>query len=207
MRRMDGYTNFSMSYRDMEIVNIAIMENIKMNGDCIEISGRLVYEVYTKFNDDMKANILKFIRLAYARETFNIIDRIWKYLDKEREMINYPEWYWATEVTGVEKEILSKEAEKSLTALELAEKQLHLKRLSNSQMEIAESLLQAGIESIWVVYKQFRILNSKDIEKKREYVKIKNSRELTELQLFMCGILQFNLQNAPFSEVIKMVEV
>lgn len=203
---MDGYIKFNMSYNDMLIVNTAIMYNIKMNGNCIEIVGKPVYELYSELPEDVKENVLKFVRLAYSRETFNIIDRIWEELDKDRAMINYPEWYWANEVSSVEKEILLKEAEKSLSALELAEQELYLKRLSNSQRKISEILLQSGIDSIWIAYKKLGILNHEEVEKVREYVKIKNSRELTELQLAMCGILHFNLQDKPFSEVIKMVE-
>ena len=206
MRKMEGYTTFNMSYNDMLIVNTAIMDNLRRNGNYIEITGKPVYEVCSGFSEDVKENILKFIRLAYSRETFNIINRIWKDLDKDRAMINYPEWYWANEVSRVEKEILLKEAEKSLSALELAEKELCLKRLSNSQREISAILLQAGIESIWVAYKKFRMLSSEDVAKVREYTKIKNSRELSDLQLSMCGILHYNMQNAPFSEVVRMVE-
>ena len=203
---MDGYIKFNMSYNDMLIVNTAIMYNIKMNGNFIEIVGKPVYELYSEFPEDVKKNVLKLVRLAYSRETFNIIDRIWEELDKDRAMINYPEWYWANEVSGVEKEIVRKEAEKSVSALELAEQELYLKRLSNSQREISAILLQSGIDSIWIAYKKLGILNHEEVEKVREYVKIKNSRELTELQLAMCGILHFNLQDKPFSEVIKMVE-
>lgn len=206
MRKMDGYTIFNMSYNDMLIVNMAVMENVRRNGNYIEITGKPVYEVCSGFSEDVKENVLKFVRLAYARETFNCINRIWKDLDKDRAMINYPDWYWATEVARVEKEILLKEAEKSASALELAEQELCLKRIPNSQREISAILLQAGIESIWVAYKKFRMLSSEDVEKVREYTKIKNSRELKDLQLSMCGVLHYHMQNAPFSEVIKMVE-
>ena len=206
MRKMDGYTRFSMSYNDMLIVNMAVMENVRRNGNYIEIIGKPVYEVCSGFSEDVKENVLKFVRLAYSRETFNIIDRIWEGLDKDRAMLNYPEWYWATEVARVEKEILLKEAEKSLSALELAEQELCLKRISNSQREISAILLQAGIESIWVAYKKFRMLSFEDVEKVREYTKIKNSRELKNLQLSMCGVLHYHMQDAPFSKLIRMIE-
>lgn len=206
MRKMDGYTTFNMSYNDMLIVNMAIMDNLRRNGNYIEITGKPVYELCSGFSEDVKENILQLVRLAYARETFNCINRIWKALKKDRAMINYPEWHWANEISRVEKEILLKEAEKSLSALELAEQELCLKRLSNSPKEIALNLLQSGIDSIWVAYRKFNLLTCEDVAKVREYVKIKNSRELKELQLSMCGVLHFNLQNAPFSEVIKMVE-
>lgn len=206
MRKIDGYITFSMSYNDMLIVNMSIMDNVRRNGNYIEITGKPVYEVCSGFSEDVKENILKFVRLAYSRETFNCINRIWESLDKDRAMLNYPEWYWATEVAKVEKEILLKEAEKSVSQIELAEKELCLKRLSNSQREISAILLQAGIESIWVAYKKFRMLSSEDVAKVREYTKIKNSRELSDLQLSMCGILHYNMQNALFSEVVRMVE-
>ena len=92
MRKMEGYTTFNMSYNDMLIVNTAIMDNLRRNGNYIEITGKPVYEVCSGFSEDVKENILKFVRLAYSRETFNIINRIWKDLDKDRAMINYPEW-------------------------------------------------------------------------------------------------------------------
>ncbi len=206
MRMVEGYINFSMSYRDMEIVNMAIIDNIKVVGNHIEISGKPVYEFYINFSEDVKKNILKFVRLAYARETFNIIDRIWQQMDKDRAMINYPEWYWANEVSSVKKVIVLKEAKKSLDALELAEKELCLKRISDIRMETVLNLLRAGFKSIWIAYRKFRSLPSEDVQQVRELAKIKNSRELTELQLCMCGILYFQMQNAEFSEVIKMVE-
>lgn len=206
MKKFDGYITFNMSYNDMLIVNMAIMDNLRRNGNYIEIAGKPIYEVCSGFSEDVKENVLKFVRLAYSRETFNCINRIWESLDKDRAMLNYPEWYWATEVARVEKEILLKEAEKSVSALELAEQELCLKRLSNSQREISAILLQAGIESIWVAYRKFNMLTLEDITKVREYTKIKNSRELTELQLSMCGVLHYNMQDKPFSEIIKMVE-
>lgn len=206
MKKFDGYITFNMSYNDMLIVNMAIMDNLRRNGNYIEIAGKPIYEVCSGFSEDVKENVLKFVRLAYSRETFNCINRIWESLDKDRAMLNYPEWYWATEVARVEKEILLKEAEKSVSALELAEQELCLKRLSNSQREISAILLQAGIESIWVAYRKFNMLTLEDITKVREYTKIKNSRELTELQLSMCGVLHYHMQDKPFSEIIKMVE-
>lgn len=206
MRNMNGYIKFSMSYKDMEIINTAIIENIYWNGNQIQIAGKPVYEVYLEFSDDVKENILKFVRLAYARETFNIIDRIWSNLDKERAMINYPEWYWANEVSGVKPLKAFKEAKKSLDALTLAEKELCIKRISNIRMETVLNLLRAGFKSIGIAYRKFNMLTTEDVAKVREYVKIKNSRELKDLQLSMCGVLHYHMQNAPFSEVIKMVE-
>ena len=203
MRNMNGYIKFSMSYKDMEIINTAIIENIYWNGNQIQIAGKPVYEVYLDFSDDVKENILKFVRLAYA---FNIIDRIWSNLDKERAMINYPEWYWANEVSGVKPLKAFKEAKKSLDALTLAEKELCIKRISNIRMETVLNLLRAGFKSMWIAYRKFNMLTTEDVTKVREYVKIKNSRELKNLQLSMCGILHYHMQNAPFSEVIKMVE-
>lgn len=195
-----------MSYRDMEIVNMAIIDNVKLNGNHIEIVGKPVYEFYLEFADDVKENILKFVRLAYARETFNIIDRIWSNLDKERAMINYPEWYWANEVSGVKPLKAFKEAKKSLDALTLAEKELCIKRTSNIRMETVLNLLRAGFKSIWIAYRKFNMLTTEDVAKVREYVKIKNSRELKDLQLSMCGVLHYHMQNAPFLQVIRMVE-
>ena len=206
MRMVEGYINFSMSYRDMEIVNMAIIDNVKLNGNHIEIVGKPVYEFYLEFSDDVKENILKFVRLAYARETFNIIDRIWSNLDKERAMINYPEWYWANEVSGVKPLKAFKEAKKSLDALTLAEKELCIKRISNIRTETVLNLLRAGFKSIWIAYRKFNMLTTEEVAKVREYVKIKNSRELKELQLSMCGVLHYHMQNTPFSEVIRMVE-
>lgn len=206
MRKMEGYITINMSYNDMLIVNMAVMENVRRNGNYIEIAGKPVYELCSGFSEDVKENVLKFVRLAYARETFNVIDRIWKALNKDRAMINYPEWYWANEVSRVEKEILLKEAEKSLSALELAEQELCLKRIPNSQMEMGLILMQAGIDSIWVAYRNFNMLTCEDVAKVRQYTQIKNSRELSELQLSMCGILNYKMQTSPFSAVIKMVE-
>ena len=206
MRKMEGYTIFNMSYNDMLIVNMAIMDNINIKGNKIDIAGKPVYEFCSEFSEDVKVNILKLLRLAYARESFNIINRIWKSLDKDRAMLNYPEWYWANELSALRTLESFKEAKKSVEALELSEKELCIKRIDNIRVEAALNLLRAGYRSIWVAYRRFHMLTSEDVAKVREYTKIKNSRELSDLQLSMCGILHYNMQNAPFSEVIRMVE-
>lgn len=209
MRKMDGYIKFAMSYRDMAIIDMAIMHNIKINGNRIEISGKPVYEIYFEFSNDVKENILKFIRIAYARETFNIIDRIWKDLDKDRAMINYPELYWLSQVAMVKKAIVCRKIKESVDSLKEAEHALCLKNLLSSRMEKVLVLWNAAFKSIGVSYKN-EILPHEEMIRlrdwKEEAAKLNYSRELTEMQLSMCRVLSWNLQNAPFSKLIKMVE-
>lgn len=208
MRRMEGYTNFSMSYRDMAIVNMAIMENIRWNGNKIEIAGKPVYEVYLEFPDDVKENILKLIRLAYAREAFNVIDRVWDRMKMERSMINYPELYWLSQVAMVKKSTISKEIKERLNCLEEAEQSLCLKNLLPNRMEKVLTLWNAALKSIGISYNKSKMMTPKEILQLREWKQASTSldRSTLELQLSMCGILHFNMQNAPFLQVIRMVE-
>ena len=207
MRRTIGYTRFSMSYNDMAIINMAIMKNIYWKGDKIEIAGKPVYEVYLEFPDDVKANILKFVRLAYAREVFNVIDRVWDRMKMERSMINYPSGYWLSQVAMVKKSILCKEIKERIDSLEDAEQSLCLKNLLSSRMEKVLALWNSALKSLGISYKN-EMLTPKELIQIREWKQTSNSldRSTLELQLSMCGVLHFNLQNAPFSEVIKMVE-
>ena len=207
MRRTIGYTRFSMSYNDMAIINMAIMKNIYWKGDKIEIAGKPVYEVYLEFPDDVKANILKFVRLAYAREVFNVIDRVWDRMKMERSMINYPSGYWLSQVAMVKKSILCREIKERIDSLEDAEQSLCLKNLLSSRMERVLALWNAAFKSLGVSYKD-ELLTHKELLQLRDWKQASNSlnRSTLELQLSMCGVLHFNLQNAPFSEVIKMVE-
>ena len=207
MRRTIGYTRFSMSYNDMAIINMAIMHNIKMNGNKIQIAGKPIYEVYLEFPDDVKANILKFVRLAYAREVFNVIDRVWDRMKMERSMINYPSGYWLSQVAMVKKSILCREIKERIDSLEDAEQSLCLKNLLSSRMEKVLALWNSAFKSLGISYKD-ELLTPKELLQLREWKQALNSldRSTLELQLSMCGVLHFNLQNAPFSEVIKMVE-
>ena len=206
MRETIGYTKFSMSYRDMAIVNMAIMKNIYLEGNKIHIAGKPVYEVYLEFQDDAKENMLKFIRIAYAREIFNIIDRIWSRMNMERSMINYPEFYWLPQIAMVKKSIVCKEIKQRVDCLEEAEHALCLKSLLNSRMEKVWALWNTAFKSLGVSYKNE--MTPKEILQIREWkqASTKLDRSTLELQLSMCGILHYNLQNAPFSEVVKMVE-
>lgn len=206
MRETIGYTKFSMSYRDMAIVNMAIMKNIYLEGNKIHIAGKPVYEVYLEFQDDAKENMLKFIRIAYAREIFNIIDRIWSRMNMERSMINYPEFYWLPQIAMVKKSIVCKEIKQRVDCLEEAEHALCLKSLLNSRMEKVWALWNTAFKSLGVSYKNE--MTPKEILQIREWKQAftKLDRSTLELQLSMCGILHYNLQNAPFSEVVKMVE-
>lgn len=207
MRRTIGYTRFSMSYNDMAIINMAIMKNIYWKGDKIEIAGKPVYEVYLEFPDDVKANILKFVRLAYAREVFNVIDRVWDRMKMERSMINYPSGYWLSQVAMVKKSILCREIKERIDSLEDAEQSLCLKNLLSSRMERVLALWNAAFKSLGVSYKD-ELLTHKELLQLRDWKQASNSlnRSTLELQLSMCGVLHFNLQNAPFIEVVKMVE-
>lgn len=207
MRRTIGYTRFSMSYNDMAIINMAIMHNIKMNGNKIQIAGKPIYEVYLEFPDDVKANILKFVRLAYAREVFNVIDRVWDRMKMERSMINYPSGYWLSQVAMVKKSILCREIKERIDSLEDAEQSLCLKNLLSSRMERVLALWNAAFKSLGVSYKD-ELLTHKELLQLRDWKQASNSlnRSTLELQLSMCGVLHFNLQNAPFIEVVKMVE-
>lgn len=209
MRRTIGYTRFSMSYNDMAIINMAIMKNIYWKGDKIEIAGKPVYEVYLEFPDDVKANILKFVRLAYAREVFNVIDRVWDRMKMERSMINYPSGYWLSQVAIVKKSILCREIKERVDCLETAEYALCLKNLLTSRMQKVLVLWNAAFKSIGISYKNEMLTHEELIRLrlwKEESKRFKNSRDLSVLQLSMCGVLHFNLQNAPFIEVVKMVE-
>ena len=207
MRETIGYTRFSMSYNDMAIVNMAIMHNISWNEKKIEIAGKPVYEVYLEFPDDVKENILKLIRLAYAREVFNVIDRVWDRMKMERSMINYPSGYWLSQVAMVKKSILCREINERIDSLEEAEQSLCLKNLLSSRMEKVLALWNAALKSLGISYKN-GMMTPKEILQLREWKQESNSldRSTLELQLSMCGVLHFDLQNAPFSEVIKMVE-
>ena len=207
MRRMEGYTRFSMSYNDMAIINMAIMHNICWNEKKIEIAGKPVYEVYLEFPDDVKENILKLIRLAYAREVFNVIDRVWDRMKMERSMINYPSGYWLSQVAMVKKSILCREIKERIDSLEEAEQSLCLKNLLSSRMEKVLALWNAAFKSIGISYKN-GMMTPKEILQLRDWKQASNSldRSTLELQLSMCGVLHFNLQNAPFSEIIRMVE-
>lgn len=207
MRETIGYTRFSMSYNDMAIVNMAIMHNISWNEKKIEIAGKPVYEVYLEFSDDVKENILKFIRLAYAREVFNVIDRVWDRMKMERSMINYPSGYWLSQVAMVKKSILCREIKERIDSLEEAEQSLCLKNLLPNRMEKALALWNAALKSLGISYKNV-MMTPKEILQLREWKQESNSldRNTLELQLSMCGVLHFNLQNAPFIEVVKMVE-
>ena len=153
MRRTIGYTRFSMSYNDMAIINMAIMKNIYWKGDKIEIAGKPVYEVYLEFPDDVKANILKFVRLAYAREVFNVIDRVWDRMKMERSMINYPSGYWLSQVAMVKKSILCREIKERIDSLEDAEQSLCLKNLLSSRMEKVLALWNTAFKSLGISYK------------------------------------------------------
>ena len=209
MRRTIGYTRFSMSYNDMAIINMAIMKNIYWKGDKIEIAGKPVYEVYLEFPDDVKANILKFVRLAYAREVFNVIDRVWDRMKMERSMINYPSGYWLSQVAMVKKATISKEIKERLNCLEEAEQSLCLKNMLPNRMEKVLALWNAAFKSIGISYKNEMITYEEMIRLrawKEEAARLNYSRELSELQLSMCGILHYNMQNATFLQVIEMVE-
>ena len=209
MRKMDGYTRFSMSYNDMAIINMAIMHNIGWNEKKIEIAGKPVYEVYLEFPDDVKENILKLIRLAYAREVFNVIDLVWDRMKMERPMINYPSGYWLSRIAMVKKAIVCREIKERVDCLETAEYALCLKNLLTSRMQKVLVLWNAAFKSIGISYKNEMLTHEELIRLrlwKEESERFKYSRDLSVLQLSMCGVLHFNLQNAPFIEVVKMVE-
>ena len=207
MRETIGYTKFAMSYRDMAIVNMAIMKNIYWNGDKIEIAGKPVYEVCLEFSDDVKENMLKFIRIAYAREIFNIIDRIWSRMNMERSMINYPEFYWLPQIAMVKKSIVCKEIKQRVDCLEEAEHALCLKNLLPNRMEKVLVLWNSAFKSLGVSYTN-GMMTPKEILQIREWKQKSTNldRSTLELQLAMCGVLHFNLQNALLSEVVKMIE-
>ena len=121
MRETIGYTRFSMSWRDMAIVNMAIMDNVKRDGTYIKIAGKPVYEFCSESSEDVKKDILRFVRLAYARETFNVIDRVWDRMKMDRSMLNYPQFYWMSQVAMVKKAKISREIKERLDSLERAE--------------------------------------------------------------------------------------
>lgn len=209
MKQTIGYTRFSMSYNDMAIINMAIMKNIYWKGDKIEIAGKPVYEVYLEFPEKVKENILKLIRLAYSREVFNVIDRVWDRMKMERSMINYPSGYWLSRIAMVKKAIVCREIKERVDCLETAEYALCLKNLLTSRMQKVLVLWNAAFKSIGISYKNEMLTHEELIRLrlwKEESERFKYSRDLSVLQLSMCGVLHFNLQNAPFSEVIKMVE-
>lgn len=205
MRKIDGHIKFSMPYRDMAIVNMAIMRNVKRDGTYIKIAGKPVYEIYPEVID--KENILKLVRLAYARETFYIIDRVWDRMKMERSMINYPEFYWLPQIAMVKKSIVCRKIKERLDCLEEAEQCLCLKSLPSNRMEKVLALWNAAFKSLGVSYKN-GMMTPKEIFQLREWKQKSTNldRSTLELQLAMCGVLHFNLQNAPFSEVVKMIE-
>ena len=207
MRRMEGYTRFSMSYNDMAIINMAIINNICWKGNQIKITGKPVYEVYLEFPDDVKENILKLIRLAYAREIFNVIERVWDRMKMERSMINYPSGYWLSQVAMVKKSILCREIKERIDSLEEAEQSLCLKNLLSNRMEKVLALWNSALKSLGISYKN-EMLTSKELIQIREWKQTSTSldRSTLELQLSMCGILHYKMNNAPFSQVVKMVE-
>ena len=209
MRTMNGFIKFAMSYTDMAIVNMAIMHNIKINGNRIEIAGKPVYEIYFEFPEDIKKNILKFVRIAYARETFNVIDMVWNKMNMERAMINYPSFYWLSQIEMVKKAIVCKEIKERVDFMESAEHVLCLNNLLSNRMEKVLALWNAAFKSIGVSYKNEMLAHEEMIRLrawKEEATRLNYSRELTELQLSMCRVLYWNLQNVPFSKVVKMVE-
>ena len=207
MRETIGYTKFSMSYRDMAIVNMAIMKNIYLEGNKIHIAGKPVYEFNSEVSEDVKENVLRFVRLAYARETFNVIDRVWDRMNMDRSMLNYPQFYWMSQVAMVKKAKISREIKERLDSLERAEHSLCLKNLLTNRMEKVLVIWNSAFKSLGVSYKN-EMLTPKEILQIREWkqASTKLDRSTLELQLSMCGILHYNLQNAPFSEVVKMVE-
>ena len=207
MKQTIGYTKFAMSYRDMAIVNMAIIGNVKRDGTYIKIAGKPVYEIYPEVPDKVKENILQLVRLAYARETFYIIDCVWSRMNMERSMINYPEFYWLPQIAMVKKSIVCREIKKSVASLEEAEHALCLKNLLPNRMEKVLVLWNSAFKSLGVSYKN-EMLTPKEILQLREWKQASTNldRSTLELQLSMCGILHYNLQNAPFSEVVRMVE-
>ena len=209
MKQTIGYTRFSMSYNDMAIINMAIMENVKRNGSYIEIAGKPVYEFCPRSSKDAKKDILRFVRLAYARETFSVIDMVWNSMKMERAMINYPSFYWLSQISMVKKSIVCREVKERIDFMESTEYSLCLKNLLNNRMEKVLALWNAAFKSIGISYKN-EMLTHKDMLRlrlwKEEAARLNYSRELTELQLSMCGVLHYHMQDKPFSEVIKMVE-
>lgn len=205
MRKIDGHIKFSMPYRDMAIVNMAIMSNVKRDETYIKIAGKPVYEIYTEVID--KENILKLVRLAYAREVFNVINRVWDRMKMERSMINYPEFYWLPQVAMVKKAKISREIKERIDSLEEAEQSLCLKNMLKNRMEKVLALWNAAFKSLGVSYTN-GMMTPKEILQIREWKQKSTNldRSTLELQLAMCGVLHFNLQNALFSEVVKMIE-
>ena len=208
MRQTVGYTRFSMSYNDMAIINMAIMHNINIRGKKIHIAGKPVYEFNLESSEDVKKDILRFVRMAYARETFNVIDRVWDRMKMERSMINYPSGYWLSQVDMVKKPKISKEIKKRLDCLEEAEQSLRLKNLMTNRMEKVLVVWNSALKSLGISYNESRMMTPKEILQLREWKQASNrlDRSTLELQLSMCGVLHFNLQNAPFKEIVKMVE-
>ena len=125
----------------------------------------------------------------------------------ERSMINYPEFYWLPQIAMVKKSIVCREIKKSVDSLEEAEHALCLKNLLPNRMEKVLVLWNSVFKSLGVSYKN-EMLTPKEILQLRELKQASTNldRSTLELQLSMCGILHYNLQNAPFSEVVKMVE-
>ena len=205
MKQTIGYTKFAMSYRDMAIVNMAIMKNIYWEGNKIHIAGKPVYEIYPEVID--KENILKLVRLAYAREVFNVINRVWDRMKMERSMINYPEFYWLSQVAMVKKAKISREIKERIDSLEEDEQSLCLKNMLKNRMEKVLALWNAAFKSLGVSYKN-GMMTPKEIFQLREWKQTSTrlDRSTLELQLSMCGILHYNLQSAQFLQVVKMVE-
>ena len=208
MRETIGYTRFRMSYRDMAMVNMAIMSNVKRDGTYIKIAGKSVYEIYPEVPDKVKENILQLVRLAYARETFYIIDCVWDRMKMERSMINCPSGYWLSQVAMVKKPKISKEIKKRLDCLEEAEQSLRLKNLLTNRMEKVLVVWNSALKSLGILYNESRMMTPKEILQIREWKQASTNldRSTLELQLSMCGILHYNLQSAPFLQVVKMVE-
>ncbi len=208
MKQTIGYTKFAMSYRDMAIVNMAIIGNVKRDGTYIKIAGKPVYEFCSESSEDVKKDILRFVRMAYARETFNVIDRVWDRMKMERSMINYPSGYWLSQVAMVKKPKISNEIKKRLDCLEEAEQSLRLKNLLTNRMEKVLVVWNSALKSLGISYNESRMMTPKEILQIREWKQASTNldRSTLELQLAMCGVLHFNLQNAPFSEVVKMIE-
>ena len=186
MKQTIGYTKFAMSYRDMAIVNMAIMKNIYLEGNKIHIAGKPVYEVCLESSEDVKKDILRFVRLAYARETFNVIDRVWDRMNMDRPMLNYPQFYWMSQVAMVKKTKISREIKERLDSLERAEHSLCSKNLLTNRMEKVLSLWNAALKSLGISYKN-GMMTPKEILQLREWKQASTrlDRSTLELQLSM----------------------
>lgn len=208
MKQTIGYTRFSMSYNDMLIVNMAIMDNINIKGNKIDIAGKPVYEIYPEA-DKVKEDILQLVRLAYAKETFYVIDRIWSMMNMERSMINYPMFYWISQVSMIKSSILCREIKERIDSLEEAEQSLCLKSLISNRMEKVLALWNAALRSLGISYKNVMMTHEELFllrKWKVDATRLNYTRIQVELQLAMCGVIHFNLHNAPFREIVKMIE-